>query len=104
MGIIPKWQTAHNTYVQIAVETGIAGFITYMCIIFVCYSNFKKIRLGGAKEGEIKDMSVMAGLFQIGFFSLLLDAFFLSQGYSMLITIYFATSASMRNIVFNTST
>lgn len=103
MGIIPKWQTAHNSYVQIMVETGLAGFIPYMYLIYICISNFNKIRVGTGKEGDAEKAVIMASLFQIGFISLLFDAFFLSQGYSLLLTIYFAISVSMKNIFLSPS-
>lgn len=96
---IPEWQAAHNSYLQIAVETGIIGFAMFVSIIACCASNFSRCRRvkndTGVTVDEFKDM---AGFFELSFTGHLVCAFFLSQGYSLFFTLFFSLSAVMRRL------
>jgi hypothetical protein len=43
---------------------------------------------------------MIAGLLQVGFIGMLVNSLFLSQGYSIFITLYFALSVVIKNIFF----
>lgn len=95
----PVWQAAHNSYIQVAVETGLLGFIPYIFLIIFSLKNFHSIRRVNQSFKNIEEFQVMAGLFQVGYIALLVNMLFLSQGYSFLLTMYFALSVSLKNLV-----
>jgi O-antigen ligase len=101
-----KQQTAgqmlvsHNTYTQISSETGLPGFVffmgTYLTSVFYSLSDFRRLRKINLpfSRASLYTFSALAAL---GF-----GIFFLSIGYSFLLTAVFALAASLR-IVRSTS-
>lgn len=99
--ILAVWQAAHNSYIQVAVETGLFGAIVFILMIAGAYRNFarcRQIELNGRTEGEKAEFRTLAGLVQLSFVGSLICAFFLSQGYSMFFTLFFSLSAVMRSL------
>lgn len=98
-GEIPRWQAAHNSYLQVAAETGLVGFAVFVSLIIYSYKNFQKQKKNTARiaagQYELNDI---AGLLQAGFTGSLVAAFFLSQAYSILFTLFFALSAVIRKL------
>ena len=92
-----KWQTAHNSYLQIMVETGIFGVTVFIYLIGKCVKTFNQFRKRREASVE-KDFSTMSGILLVGFIAQLVVAFFLSQGYSASFTLFFALSASLNGI------
>jgi O-antigen ligase len=98
---IPRWQAEHNSFLQIAAEVGLIGFIIFGALVFGCIKNFSRIRRVEVLTPEAREVKTVAGLLQVGFIGSLLVAFFLTQGYSLIFTLYFALSAVMRKVSFN---
>ena len=101
LNIQPVWQAAHNSYVQIAVETGFSGFIPYMILIAICLKDFFQIRKMKCHSSEIEELKMIAGLCQVAYMGLLINAFFISQGYSIILTMYIAFAVSFKKIFSN---
>ena len=101
-GMIPRWQVTHNSYLQVSSEVGLIGFVIFISIIIGCIKNFSyfsKLEISSVEVNEIKTIS---GLLRTGLIGTVIIAFFLSQAYSILFTLYFAFSAVMRKlIIFN---
>jgi Lipid A core - O-antigen ligase and related enzymes len=93
-----RWQTAHNSYLLVMVETGIFGVTVFIYLIGKCVKTFNQFRKRREASVE-KDFSTMSGIFLIGFIAQLFMAFFLSQAYSMIFTLYFAISAALNGFV-----
>jgi O-antigen ligase len=91
------WQTAHNSYIQVMVETGIFGITVFIYLIGKCVKTFNQFRKRREASVE-KDFSTISGILLIGFIAQLVTAFFLSQGYSASFTLFFALSASLNGI------
>ncbi len=101
LGLIPRWQAIHNSYLQVATETGFIGFILFLALIAGSYRTFWRTkRLSGASK-EIAEIRTIAGLIYVGFIGHLITAFFLSQGYSIFFTLYFALSAVLIKLDYN---
>ncbi len=92
----PAWQVSHNSYIQVAAEVGLIGFIVFLSIIWGCFKNFSHCRKGGTASAEANEVKTIAGLLQAGFAGNLAAAFFLSQSYSVLFPLFFAFSALLR--------
>ncbi|MBI5643646.1 MAG: O-antigen ligase family protein [Deltaproteobacteria bacterium] len=103
LAILPKWQAAHNSYIQIAVETGVIGFLIFITIIAGCFRNFFSSKSLAAQYADIQpaekaQFQCMASLLSISFTGHLITAFFLSQGYSILFTLFFAFSGVLHRL------
>ena len=91
-----KWQAAHNSFVQVATEAGVIGGAVFLFLIGVCLVNFNRLRRRRTESQA--EAAGYAAAFLIGFVALIIAAFFLSQAYSMMFTLYFALSAALKRI------
>jgi O-antigen ligase len=90
-GQIPKWQTAHNSWIQVGTETGVFGFILFGLLAWRALKIFGR-SARSAKSDELRKLGEMAF---IGFTGNFIAAMFLSQGYSIFWTWYIALSIVM---------
>jgi len=97
----PLWQAAHNSYIEIVVETGVFGFAVFLSLIAGSLRSFwrgrsiETVDLSAAMQNELKTLS---GLIQVAFIGHLICAFFLSQGYSIFFILFFGLSAVIRRL------
>lgn len=99
MNVIPEWQAAHNSYLQVMVETGIFGILVFLLLLFLCWRNFKIVAKSHAQDGPGKsDLMDSARFLEAGTISLVVVVFFISQAYSPLITLYLALSSALVQI------
>lgn len=97
-GEIPKWQVPHNAYLQVAAEVGLIGFFLFSSMISGSLKNLslrKKTEIGSPHAKEFRSIAVSL---QIGFIGSLVAAFFLTQAYSILFTLFFALSVVIRRL------
>lgn len=71
---------AHNTYIEIAAETGLPNFIVFLALLFFTYRGFSKVRKRASQSGPPLVYLAATGL-QAGFVGFLIGAFFLSTEY-----------------------
>ncbi len=97
----PLWQAAHNSYIEIVVETGVFGFAVFLSLIggsvrsFMRGWSIDKADLPTTMRSELR---ILSGLIQIAFVGHLICAFFLSQGYSIFFILFFGLSAVIRQL------
>ncbi len=95
-----KWKSIHNSFLQVAVEVGLIGFGIFMLINLrsvLTFFRISRIRLQ-MQSRESRELSSMGGLMLVGFLGLLASGFFISQGYSIFSTLYFALAAALLRI------
>ena len=97
-GAIPKWQVSHNSYLQMAAEVGVVGLFLFLSLIITCRRSFAAALQHEPMDGTRIELAAIAQVLQIGFAGLLITAFFLTQAYSILFTLFFAFSAQMTSI------
>jgi putative inorganic carbon (HCO3(-)) transporter len=93
-----KWQTVHNSFIEIAAETGLIGFILFNSMIIGTFKRFSLYRKSEITSPHAKEFQYIAAALQFGFIGSLVAAFFLSQAYSFIFALFFALSAVMKNI------
>ena len=98
-GVLPKWQSAHNSFVQVLVETGYIGFWLYITVMIRCLRIFKRTSKNALLNEFMPDVGLLSGLLYIAFFVNLICAFFLSQGYSILYTFFVTLSAKLHSFI-----
>jgi O-antigen ligase len=84
-----RWQTAHNSIVQIGAETGVAGLTLFLLLslnVFVIFNRLKKHAVSD-KLIKIGEMGF------VGFAGMFTSAMFLSQAYSLYWAFYVIISA-----------
>ena len=91
-----EWQTAHNSYIQVLVETGVIGAVPFLFLIVTCITTF--IRVARRDASATAELGVIPATLLVGLVAQLITAFFLSQAYSMFFTLVFAASASLKGI------
>jgi O-antigen ligase len=92
-----RYHSVHNSFLQIAAEVGLIGFTIYMLIVVRSLLTFFRSSriLSQSPSAETAEIGALSGYMLLGFVGLLLSGFFLSQGYSMLMTLYFGLAAVM---------
>jgi O-antigen ligase len=88
-GMIPRYQTAHNSFVLIGAETGIIGFVLFILLNFYAFRIFSKV----ARNGPSEEMRRIAEMARIGFLGNFACSMFLSQSYSIYWVFFIVTSA-----------
>jgi len=94
-GLPPKWQTAHNSLVQIGAETGIIGLILF-CLMSLNVFRITRLVIDKARSIELVKLSEMA---RVGFIGLFISAMFLSQAYSIYWAFYIVLSAVLKHLL-----
>jgi O-antigen ligase len=97
LGLPPRWQTAHNSLVQIGTETGVFGFFLFFALSYNALKIFRQIA-NKSKNDELIKIGEMASAGFIGHF---ICAMFISQAYSMYWAFYIVLSAVLRRILIN---
>jgi O-antigen ligase len=90
-----RYHSVHSSFLQIAAEVGLVGFAVYMLIIVRSILTFSRISRNQpqSRSPEAGELSALSGYMLLGFIGLLVAGFFLSHGYSMISTLYFALAA-----------
>ena len=93
----PLWQSPHNSYVQVLTETGILGASPFLALIVTTLATLISLtRRARSLTGS--GLEAVAPVFLTVFIAQLFNAFFLSQGYSVLFVLVFAATAVLRRI------
>lgn len=92
-----RWQYTHNSFLQVAAEVGLVGFALFVLInLRSLFTFFRVSRIQlQSQPREASEIRALGGLMLLGFAGLLVSGFFLSQGYSLFSTFYFALAAAM---------
>jgi O-antigen ligase len=73
-----KWSTAHNSFLQIGVELGVAGLAAFVAMFGLAYLAMQRIARAGATHSERTLAEAFSGML-VGY---VVAGFFLSQAYS----------------------
>ena len=95
-----QWKAVHNSWLQVAVEVGLIGFGVFLIINLrsaLAFLRASRMPLQD-RSREADQFKALAGLMLLGFSGLLVSGLFLSQGYSIFSTLYFALAAATRRI------
>ena len=89
-----KWQTAHNSLVQIGAETGILGFALFLLLSLNAYKIFADITKNSGEPGFVR----LGELAQAGFVGHFVATMFISQAYSVSWAFYIVLSAVLNRL------
>jgi O-antigen ligase len=91
-GVIPYWQTAHNSLIEIGAETGVIGFFLFALMSLKAYRIFKQAK----QSAQSEDLLKIGEMARAGFVMHFICAMFLSQAYSLYWAFYIVSSAVLR--------
>ena len=87
--ITPRWQAAHNSFIQIGTETGIVGLLIFSLLSFRAIKIFRRT----GKGSENVQLSHIGDAAALGFIAQIVCTIFLSQAYSVYWVFFIALSA-----------
>ena len=95
-----QYHVVHNSFLQVSAEMGLIGFGVFTLINVRSFATFSRLsRLQVQPESsEAIEIRTLSGFMLLGFAGLLVTGFFLSQGYSIFFTLYFALAAAMTRL------
>jgi O-antigen ligase len=93
-----RWHAVHNSYLQVAAEVGLLGFALYLLIHLRSLRTFLRLSRSRSQSPESVELGALGALMLLGFTGLMISGFFLSQGYSIFVTLYFALAACMERL------
>jgi O-antigen ligase len=97
-GVLPKWQAAHSSVVQVVVEVGVIGGTLWILLVVGTAMTFWRLRRWTARPG-LEYLPTVGGVLFVGFIAQLVSSSFLSMGYSVFFTVFFALSVSLKQIM-----
>lgn len=90
-------RVTHNSFIQVASETGLPGFITFMMLFLLSFrSSLRMAGTASSAKGNLADIVRMAGL--PNSIAIWVPAFFLSVGYSSILFVQFAFIAASLHV------
>jgi O-antigen ligase len=94
-GLIARWQTAHNSLIQIGTETGLIGLILFALMSLKAFRIFGQVR----KKAPSEELVKIGEMARVGFVGHFVSAMFLSQAYSIYWALYIVLSAVLSDLV-----
>jgi O-antigen ligase len=92
---VARWQSAHNSLVQIGAETGILGFFLFGLLSFRAFGIFGRV----ARHAVDESVRRLSRLARIGFAGHFTSAMFLSHAYSIHWAFYIALSVILGRLL-----
>lgn len=94
-GLQARWQSAHNSFVQIGAESGVIGLILYVMMTCKVFSITSLI----LKKSQSDDFVKISEMAKAGFIGHVVCAMFLSQAYSIYWVFYIVLSAKLHQLL-----
>ncbi|MGH8542284.1 MAG: O-antigen ligase family protein [Gammaproteobacteria bacterium] len=98
LGLLPKWQAPHNSFVQVAAEIGLVGFAVFTLISVRTLRTFWRASRIEFESAETREIRMLGSVMLLGFVGHLASAFFLTQGWSVFFTLFFALAAVVQRL------
>jgi len=94
-----EWKTAHNSYLQVLVETGILGFMAFTIFIYYGFKNLKTAKKYMAKERHNRDKCTLPNTaITYSLWGFLVGALFLSQAWGLHLYYLLGLAKTMSNL------
>ena len=93
-----KWETAHNAFLQIAVEMGIPGVAIFVTLLYGAIKSCRRLVRVASRRPELNKMTWMAHAVETSLYAYIVGAFALSQAYAPILYLLLGFTACLRRI------
>ncbi|MEK6758806.1 MAG: O-antigen ligase family protein [Deltaproteobacteria bacterium] len=93
-----KWHVAHNSYLQVAVELGVAGFILYSLFLYTGFKELGRIIRMSDEAGDARRRFCATAL-TASLVAFCISSFFLSQAYYWNHYIFIGVIIALKNVM-----
>ena len=94
-----KRRIAHNTYIEVLAELGLAGFLSFLGLCYCSIRQFQRGIKGLKLQGQqISEFEIFTNALLIGFIGYLIGAIFLSVEYEKILWLCFSLAAVINSI------
>lgn len=97
-GYTGKWHVAHNSYLQVAVELGVAGFVLYCLFLYNGFKDLRGIIVMSDEAGDVRRRLCVCGL-TASLVAFGISSFFLSQAYYWNQYIFIGVIIALKNVM-----
>jgi O-antigen ligase len=91
--VVLAWQVSHSSILQVAVETGIPGFLLFLILNVGAIYTLRKIR-----KNKNHDLSLISFFLELSFYGFWASGIFLSHGYSINLYLLLAMGTTIRRL------
>jgi hypothetical protein len=93
-----KWETAHNSFLQIGVEMGIPGVAIFVTLLYGATRSCRRLVRAASRHPELNKMTWMAHAVETSLYAYIVGAFALSQAYAPILYLLLGFTACLRRI------
>jgi O-antigen ligase len=93
-----KWETAHNSLLQIAVEMGIPGLAIFVTLLYRALKSCRRLRHAALSRPELHDIRWVTQAVETSLYAYVAGALTLSQAYAAILYVLLALAVCLRRI------
>lgn len=97
-GAAGSWNTTHNSFLQVGVELGVAGFVVFVHLVARTLKDLRRLQLRASVRHPQDEVIDLASMLEISLWGFIVGSLFLSQAYSLLLYLVLGLSLACTRI------
>ncbi len=90
------WRAAHNSFIQVATELGIFGFVLFVWMLVASVRNARQAQRAANKDPALHDLQWIAAAVEISLYAYVVTGFSLSMAYAAILSFLVGVAAALR--------
>jgi O-antigen ligase len=92
------WKGTHNTYLQLAAEAGIPGFVLFLALLWTTVKNMRRINRSPGEDPAVAELRQMARATSVSIYAFMLAGFFAHLAYDFYLYYLIGISVALQAI------
>lgn len=92
------WKGTHNTYVQLASEAGLPGFVLFLVLLWTTVTNMRRINRSPGEDPAVEELRQMARATSVSIYAFMLAGFFAHLAYDFYLYYLIGISVALQAI------